>query len=180
MLLAGREPPQPVRGADQAVRAAKAGQGRIAPCPKIHLPAKNETRLAALVEQFERHRADYLRPDYSEAQARPAANFDAPIKIVIRQTGDSIVATIDTDRNKLVYELYRLTDEERDCRKRKRGEPLTLVDRVADSILPVVLDRVHQVVRHLDHVLDRVRRVHARQYSDAERHRPTVPLHFVQ
>jgi hypothetical protein len=29
-----------------------------------------ETRLAELVEQFDRHRADYVRPDYSEAQAR--------------------------------------------------------------------------------------------------------------
>jgi predicted type IV restriction endonuclease len=28
------------------------------------------TRLAELVEQFDRQRADYLRPDYSEAQAR--------------------------------------------------------------------------------------------------------------
>lgn len=30
------------------------------------------------------------------AEPRPAANFDAPAKIVMRQTGDSIVATLDT------------------------------------------------------------------------------------
>jgi hypothetical protein len=32
------------------------------------------------------------------AEPRPAANFDAPAKIVMRQTGDSIVATVDTGR----------------------------------------------------------------------------------
>ncbi len=32
------------------------------------------------------------------AEPRPSANFDATVKLVIRQTGDSIVATIDTDQ----------------------------------------------------------------------------------
>jgi hypothetical protein len=32
------------------------------------------------------------------AEPRPAANFDASLKIVMRQTGDSLIATIDEER----------------------------------------------------------------------------------
>lgn len=32
------------------------------------------------------------------AEPRPAANFDAPAKIVMRQTGDSLIAALDTER----------------------------------------------------------------------------------
>jgi type I restriction-modification system DNA methylase subunit len=32
------------------------------------------------------------------AEPRPSANFDAPVKIFLRQTGDSLVAAMDTDR----------------------------------------------------------------------------------
>ena len=31
---------------------------------------QSEARLKTLVERFERHRAEYMKPDYSEAQAR--------------------------------------------------------------------------------------------------------------
>lgn len=40
----------------------------------------------------------YLKYGQWLAEPRPAANFDAPIKIVMRQTGDSLVAAMDTNR----------------------------------------------------------------------------------
>ena len=40
----------------------------------------------------------YLKYGIWLAEPRPAANFDAPMKIVMRQTGDSIIAAIDTEQ----------------------------------------------------------------------------------
>lgn len=50
-----------------------------------------------------RYRIAPLAPRYIKygpwlAEPRPAANFDAPVKIVMRQTGDSLVAALDTEQ----------------------------------------------------------------------------------
>ncbi len=49
---------------------------------------------------IQRYRTDPIEPRYLKygpwlAEPRPAANFDAPLKLFVRQTGDSIVATLD-------------------------------------------------------------------------------------
>ena len=50
-----------------------------------------------------RYRITPLEPRYLKfgpwlAEPRPAADFNAPLKIVMRQTGDSLIAAIDTHR----------------------------------------------------------------------------------
>jgi hypothetical protein len=42
------------------------------------------------------------------AEPRPAANFDAPVKIVMRQTGDSLIAALDTDQSLCLNNMHVL------------------------------------------------------------------------
>jgi len=53
----------------------------------------------------------YLKYGPWLAEPRPAANFDAPVKIVMRQTGDSLVATIDTDRYLCLNNMHVLVPQ---------------------------------------------------------------------
>lgn len=46
------------------------------------------------------------------AEPRPAANFNAPEKIVMRQTGDSLIAAIDTDRLLCLNNMHVVTVRE--------------------------------------------------------------------
>jgi len=48
------------------------------------------------------------------AEPRYSANFDAPVKLVIRQTGDSLVATIDTQQFIVRDNLYAITSKSGD------------------------------------------------------------------
>jgi len=66
-----------------------------------------------------RYKVAPLEPRYLKygpwlAEPRPAANFDAPVKIVMRQTGDSIVATIDTDRYLCLNNMHVLVPTQSD------------------------------------------------------------------
>lgn len=46
------------------------------------------------------------------AEPRPAANFDAPVKIVMRQTGDSLVAALDTKQLLCLNNMHVLVPKE--------------------------------------------------------------------
>jgi type I restriction-modification system DNA methylase subunit len=48
------------------------------------------------------------------AEPRPAANFDAPIKILMRQTGDSLVATLDTYQYLCLNNMHVLVPKQQD------------------------------------------------------------------
>ena len=63
-----------------------------------------------------RYLIDPIEPRYLKygpwlAEPRPAANFDAPVKIVMRQTGDSLIATIDEDRYLCLNNMHVLVPE---------------------------------------------------------------------
>jgi hypothetical protein len=60
-----------------------------------------------------RYTIDPLEPRYLKygpwlAEPRPAADFDAPEKILMRQTGDSLIATIDRDRHLCLNNMHVL------------------------------------------------------------------------
>lgn len=60
-----------------------------------------------------RYKIEPLEPRFLKygawlAEPRPSANFDAPEKIVMRQTGDSIVATLDTAQNLCLNNMHVL------------------------------------------------------------------------
>ncbi len=64
-----------------------------------------------------RYAINPLEPRYIKygpwlAEPRPAADFDAPIKIVMRQTGDSLVATIDLERYLCLNNMHVLLPRE--------------------------------------------------------------------
>jgi type I restriction-modification system DNA methylase subunit len=54
----------------------------------------------------------YLKFGEWLAEPRPSANFDAPIKIFIRQTGDSLIATIDKNQCLCLNNLHVLVPKE--------------------------------------------------------------------
>jgi len=56
----------------------------------------------------------YLKYGSWLAEPRPAANFDAPVKIVMRQTGDSLVAAIDTAQYLCLNNMHVLVPKETD------------------------------------------------------------------
>ena len=49
------------------------------------------------------------------AEPRYSANYDAPEKIVIRQTGDSLVATLDREQFVVRDNLYVISSKHPDC-----------------------------------------------------------------
>jgi type I restriction-modification system DNA methylase subunit len=64
-----------------------------------------------------RYRITPLEPRYLKfgpwlAEPRPAADFDAPLKIVMRQTGDSLIAAIDTHRYLCLNNIHVLVPKE--------------------------------------------------------------------
>ncbi|MBI5653568.1 MAG: N-6 DNA methylase [Chloroflexi bacterium] len=70
-----------------------------------------------------RYKIAPLEPRYLKfgawlAEPRPAANFDAPEKIVMRQTGDSIVATLDTQQYLCLNNMHVLVPTQRDLNLR--------------------------------------------------------------
>ena len=70
-----------------------------------------------------RYKIAPLEPRYIKfgawlAEPRPAANFDAPEKIVMRQTGDSIVATLDTQQYLCLNNMHVLVPTQRDLNLR--------------------------------------------------------------
>jgi adenine-specific DNA-methyltransferase len=62
---------------------------------------------------IQRYRIDPLEPRFLKygpwlAEPRPAANFEAPLKLLMRQTGDSIVATLDREKYLCLNNLHLL------------------------------------------------------------------------
>ena len=60
-----------------------------------------------------RYRMNPLEPRFLKygpwlAEPRPSANFDAPIKLLMRQTGDSIVATVDEEQHLCLNNMHVL------------------------------------------------------------------------
>lgn len=60
---------------------------------------------------IQRYRTDPIEPRYIRygpwlAEPRPAADFDAPVKLFMRQTGDSLIATLDTKRYLWLNNMY--------------------------------------------------------------------------
>jgi hypothetical protein len=49
------------------------------------------------------------------AEPRPSAHFDAPIKIVVRQTGDSLIAALDTDRFVCMNNMHVIMPRDESC-----------------------------------------------------------------
>jgi hypothetical protein len=49
------------------------------------------------------------------AEPRPSASFDAAMKIVIRQTGDSLIATIDTDQFVCMNNMHTVVVRDGSC-----------------------------------------------------------------
>jgi len=66
------------------------------PVTKLHRPYLRGSDIARYIISPEKPR--YLKYGSWLAEPRPAANFDAPAKILMRQTGDSIVAAIDYEQ----------------------------------------------------------------------------------
>ena len=48
------------------------------------------------------------------AESRPSANFDSPLKIVMRQTGDSLIATIDTEKYLCLNNMHVIVPQRKD------------------------------------------------------------------
>ncbi|MBM3841330.1 MAG: hypothetical protein FJ398_25945, partial [Verrucomicrobia bacterium] len=49
------------------------------------------------------------------AEPRPSAGFDAPQKLVIRQTGDSLIATLDSEQFICMNNLHTIVPKDADC-----------------------------------------------------------------
>jgi hypothetical protein len=132
-----------------------------------------------------RYRIDPVEPRYLKygpwlAEPRPAANFDAPQKILMRQTGDSLIATIDRHRYLCLNNMHVLVAaQEKPALNYVKGEALAEVKRSNVARLPIRLPVSSDVSdqAHHDHMVELVEQMLAlhKQLSGAKTpHEKTV------